>query len=114
FPKRFSVKFETWKGEPGGNVLSTGSTTTSTSATPASATFSRVRIASPRREEAGRSALQEDDDGEEDRHLGEHGAERGLDPLVQDADAGGGEDRPRELAHPAGHDDHERIDDAVL
>src|SRR5437762_2906364 len=95
-------------------MLSMGSTSTSTMATRARPSVSRFRIASPWREQSRRPALQEDDDGEQDRHLGEHGAERGLDALVEPADARRGEDRPRELADAARHYDHERIDDVVL
>src|SRR5438046_3474671 len=95
-------------------MLRIGSTITSTTAATTRPSVSRFRIASPGREQSRRPALQEDDDGEQDRHLGEHGAECRLDALVETADAGRGEDGTCELSHAARDDDHERIDDVVL
>src|SRR5437660_1552618 len=95
--------------KPKTSATSTGTATTAKmSARARSASVSGFRIASPWREQSRRPALQEDDDGEQDRHLGEHGAERRLDALVEPADARRGEDRPRELADAARHHDHER------
>src|SRR5438309_6773578 len=95
-------------------MLQTGSTTATTTAAMPSATASRLGIAPPRREEPGRPPLQEQDDADEDCHLAEHRAERGLDALGQAAEAGRGQDRPGELADAAGDDHHERVHDVVL
>src|SRR5262249_42117172 len=113
-PKRFRVKSETRSVASAGSALRPGSTTTSRAAAPHSGQLSRVGIASLGGEEAGRPALDEYDDEDQDQHLAEHGAERRLDDLVQTADPGGGEDAPEELAHAPGHDHHERVDDVVL
>src|SRR2546430_11486078 len=113
-PKRFSRKSGRCSGELAGSALQAGSTTTSSNVATAMAAASRLGTASPRGEESGRSALQEDHDRDQDGHLGEHGAERGLDPLVQPADARRGQDGPRELPDPARHHHHEGVHDVVL
>src|SRR5207247_2643981 len=113
-PKRFSRKSERCSGELAGSALQAGSTTTSSNVATAMAAASRLGTASPRGEESGRSALQEDHDRDQDGHLGEHGAERGLDPLVQPADARRGQDGPRELPDAARHHHHEGVHDVVL
>src|SRR5262245_41113264 len=113
-PKRFSVKLETCSGEPGGSRLPSGISTTRTSAIARSASRSGFGTTPARREQASRPALQEQDDGDQDRHLREDGAQRRLDALVEAADAGGGQDRAEQLADAAGDDDHERVHDVVL
>src|SRR6184192_4279980 len=106
-PKRFSRKSERCSGELVGSALQIGSTTTSSRAATAMAAASRFGTASPRGEESGRPALQEDHDRDQDGHLGEDRAERGLDALVEPADARRGEDGSRELPDAARDHHHE-------
>src|SRR6266508_5511558 len=113
-PKRLSVKSETRSGEPCGSAFSAGRTTTRTTAAARKVQRSRVRIAPLRREESGRSPLDEQDHENEDDDLAEHGTETRLDDLVEPAYAHRGQDGAEELPHPARHDDHEGVDDVVL
>src|SRR5215471_11086001 len=113
-PKRFKVKSAIRSGEPAGSAFSAGSTTAINAAKPSRRARSRVGIASLRREQSGRPPLNEQDHEDEDEHLAEHRAHRRLDDLVEPADADGGQDAAGELAHAAGDDHHERVDDGVL
>src|SRR5262245_44191463 len=106
-PKRFKVKFDTWKAVSGGAALQIGSTTTSRTATAPRPSHSRFGIASPGGEETGGPALKEQDHRDQDRDLGEDRPEGGLDDLVQLADPHRGEQGPHQLADAAGHHDHE-------
>src|SRR5882724_1571736 len=87
-PKRFSRKSERCSGELAGSALQTGSTTTSSNVATAMAAASRLGTASPRGEESGRPALQED-----------HRR---------------GQDGPRELPDAARHHHHVGVHDVVL
>src|SRR5437867_12606502 len=75
-------------------MLHTGSTTTKTIAAIPSAAASRVGIAPPGREEAGRPPREEQDHRDEDRHLAEDRAERRLDTLGDTAEPRRREERP--------------------
>src|SRR5258705_10399307 len=95
-------------------MLQSGSTTATTIATIPSATASRFGIPSSRGEEAGRPALQEEDDAHQDRDLAEHRAERGLDPLGEATETGRRQERPPELAHTTGAAHRARIHGGCL
>src|SRR5687768_11822577 len=66
------------------------------------------------REKALRTALDEEDDEDEHRDLGEHGAGPGFQELVREAEHERGVDRAGELADAAEDDDQERMDDVAL
>src|SRR5262249_16843581 len=105
---------ESRTGAPAGSALSTGSTTTRSSAAARRPRRSRVRIAPLRREEPRGPPLDEQDDEDEDQHLAEDGAEGGLDDLVESSDPDRRQDAAQQLADAPGDDDHERVDDVVL
>ena len=65
-------------------------------------------------EDALRTLLDEDDDGDEDDDLGDHRAGPAFQQLAEDAEAEGGPDCAGELPDAADHHDHERIDDIAL
>src|SRR5215831_10451185 len=113
-PKRFRVKSLSRHGEPAGKAFSSGNRTTNTAAAPVRRARSRVGIAPLDREETGGPPLDEQDHEDEDEDLAVHGPEGRLDDLVQPADAEGGQDTAEQLAHAAGHHDHERVHDVVL
>src|SRR5690349_6883187 len=73
-----------------------------------------VFIASLGGEEAGGPVLQEEDHEAEEHHLGVHALQERLEELVEAADAEPGDDRARQLAHAAGDDHHEGVDDVDL
>src|SRR6478672_1409119 len=66
------------------------------------------------REHSLRPFLDEDDDEDEHRDLGEHRARDAFKEFVDDSKAHRGVHRSGELAYSAKHDDHERVDDVTL